>query len=754
MDLGKLVVSIEGDNSGLDKALKQSVNSVDQAVGQIAGAVGLGAAAWKGMDLAIQGIKFNTMMESAQTSFGIMLGSVDEAKAKLSELKYLADHSPLTFSGVTAATTTLLQFGVAGDQVIPTVKMLGDVAGGNEQRMQQLALAFAQVSAAGKIQGQDLLQMINAGYNPLMTISQKTGESMAELRKRMEQGGISAQEVADAFKTVTSEGGQFFGMMESKAKTLEGSFTTLGDASATFLGRTTQAFSGPLLAGVQTLTNLLNMIPGEFGAIALTVGTVTAGVGAFALGVGALTPAFAALGVTINIALLPLLGVTATIAAIGTAVVLVGKAWADAIPKEERIKQLTAQFMDQGKTFREATILARQLVDDNEKNAELTKTMAKNYQDYYSAQVKVAEEQKKADESRANSQKQLTAQLKVYDDLARAGIVSEQDALKEKVKIRQKIIDSIKDEAVKKGAITDSDKAAIRFQLDAINEYTAAIDLANLRLTQGTDFTNVLATATKQVGFGISANVALLTAQKDVLQIELEKTSAITDQYMRQEALAQDNLDTVKDVALALGKTTISMSDLGTTFSGAFKDANKTLKEMDLEAFRKSVVSTGDLVKSSLVDSFMQWGSALKKGEDAWKGIGDIAKKVLVGILQGIAGQLAGLAVVHALALDFVGAGIALAAAAAAGTAAGVVSAFADGTDSAPGGIALVGERGPELVNLPKGSQVIPNQQTESLLKGGNTYTINVQSNAPLDPIETARMVKQTMQSLAFRGVA
>lgn len=36
---------------------------------------------------------------------------------------------------------------------------------------------------------------------------------------------------------------------------------------------------------------------------------------------------------------------------------------------------------------------------------------------------------------------------------------------------------------------------------------------------------------------------------------------------------------------------------------------------------------------------------------------------------------------------------------------------FANGTNSAPGGLAWVGERGPELVNLPRGSQVIPNHR-------------------------------------------
>jgi len=56
----------------------------------------------------------------------------------------------------------------------------------------------------------------------------------------------------------------------------------------------------------------------------------------------------------------------------------------------------------------------------------------------------------------------------------------------------------------------------------------------------------------------------------------------------------------------------------------------------------------------------------------------------------------------------------------------GFLPAFATGTNSAPGGMALVGENGPELVNLPKGSQVIPNNKM-----GGGT-TVNV-INAPPD---------------------
>jgi hypothetical protein len=45
-------------------------------------------------------------------------------------------------------------------------------------------------------------------------------------------------------------------------------------------------------------------------------------------------------------------------------------------------------------------------------------------------------------------------------------------------------------------------------------------------------------------------------------------------------------------------------------------------------------------------------------------------------------------------------------------------NAFATGTSFAPGGMALVGERGPELVSLPQGSKVIPNGKTNSMMQG------------------------------------
>lgn len=74
---------------------------------------------------------------------------------------------------------------------------------------------------------------------------------------------------------------------------------------------------------------------------------------------------------------------------------------------------------------------------------------------------------------------------------------------------------------------------------------------------------------------------------------------------------------------------------------------------------------------------------------------------------------------------------------------------FAEGTNFAPGGMALVGEQGAELVNLPRGSQVIPNDKTRDML-GSNT-TVNLNVNVGMyagTDIEKRKIAKALYQSL------
>lgn len=221
---GALYFATGIDNSGLYKDAEQAkeyLNSIVSYAKKTGVALGAVFSVGALKQFAGEVINVRGEMQMLETSFQVLLGG-NGVKGFLNELKQFAVESPLTLSGVTSAAQTLLGFNVAAEDVIPTIKQLGDISMGNEQRFQSLALAFAQMSANGKLMGQDLLQMISAGFNPLQEISAKTGKSISELKNEMEKGAISSEMVAEAFKSATSEGGRFYGMTQKQAEGIKG----------------------------------------------------------------------------------------------------------------------------------------------------------------------------------------------------------------------------------------------------------------------------------------------------------------------------------------------------------------------------------------------------------------------------------------------------------------------------------------------------------------------------------------------------
>lgn len=196
------------------------------------------------------GINFNRSMEDYTTNFTTMLGgSVDLAKAKVEELQAFASSTPFAMEELAQGTQTLLAFGIESEYTTEVLRMLGDVALGDKQKFQSLSLVFGQVMSQGKLMGGDLLQMINAGFNPLQVISEKTGQSMSELKDQMSKGAISAAMVAEAFKIATSEGGQFYQGMASASQTFSGIWSTLQDNATALLG----SFFAPIADGLKWL---------------------------------------------------------------------------------------------------------------------------------------------------------------------------------------------------------------------------------------------------------------------------------------------------------------------------------------------------------------------------------------------------------------------------------------------------------------------------------------------------------------------
>lgn len=217
IDKGSISVS---DFSGSLVGLSTKAGAVAAAVGAVTAVIGV---------VVSKAVQARREMESMEISFSVLTGSMAKSKQLVGQMKALGAISPLQTKDIAKAGQTLMGFGVDVSKVMPILKQLSDISMGDSQRFQSLSLAFAQMSASERLMGQDLNQMINAGFNPLQIISEKTGKSIGQLKDEMSKGKISSSDVAQAFAEATQEGGKFYGMTEKLGKSLNGMFNQQQD---------------------------------------------------------------------------------------------------------------------------------------------------------------------------------------------------------------------------------------------------------------------------------------------------------------------------------------------------------------------------------------------------------------------------------------------------------------------------------------------------------------------------------------------
>lgn len=242
-------------------------------------------------------IRVRSEMQMMEASFETLLQSAPKAAKMIAEMREFALQSPLELTHVTNAAQTLIGFGVDAEKTMDILRQLGDVSMGNSDRFQRLALVYAQTQAAGKLMGQDLLQMINAGFNPLQVISEKTGKSIGELKDMMSNGAISAEMVADAFKTVTEEGGKFYGMTQKQAEGIAGLKASLQDAFVDMYNKIGESQEGVIVSGYKMATSIVE----NYETIGRMLGVLIAGYGSYRTALIAVAAAQKAVTISGNI---------------------------------------------------------------------------------------------------------------------------------------------------------------------------------------------------------------------------------------------------------------------------------------------------------------------------------------------------------------------------------------------------------------------------------------------------------------------
>lgn len=265
------------DTDRLGGALFRAGGLAKGALGSVARYTALAATGIAGATAGAVGFGLKTAasMETARIGFTTMLGSAEKAQAFLGDLQKFAATTPFEFPELQTAASSLISAGISADKVIPIMTSLGNATAGmgtGSEGVQRATVALQQMSAAGRITGEDLNQLRDAGIPVFDLLAAATGKSVKQVAELAQKGKLGARELEQLMGALESGKGleRFNGLMEAQSKTLSGVFSTMKDTIAMGLADTVQ----PL---VPILTELAPRVAEGIGR---ALGTITTGAGA------------------------------------------------------------------------------------------------------------------------------------------------------------------------------------------------------------------------------------------------------------------------------------------------------------------------------------------------------------------------------------------------------------------------------------------------------------------------------------------
>lgn len=253
-------------NDGQLKTAEKKVAKFKQKLKDIGKVVGLSILA-----IGAVAIKAASDMEMLNTQFEVMLGSAEKAADLMEELKEFAATTPFALNDLAKGTQNLLAFGVPLEEVVDTMRMLGDTAGGNREKLNSLVLAFGKVQTKGKVSMEEINMIAERGVPIIGTLVDQLGVTEQQFFKLVSAGKIGREEIKQAFKTMTSEGGIFFEGMKKQSLTFAGLVSTMRDNITLVLAEIGGKLLPTMKIVVQKITELFQGSLGQIIANLLSV---------------------------------------------------------------------------------------------------------------------------------------------------------------------------------------------------------------------------------------------------------------------------------------------------------------------------------------------------------------------------------------------------------------------------------------------------------------------------------------------------
>lgn len=461
-----------------------SVNTVQGFVGQIAEVRG--------------------QFELSQRSLEAILQNKPKADEIFNKTVELAVKSPFRIKDLVDYTRQLSAYRIESDKLYDTTKRLADVSAGLGVDMGRLILAYGQVKAAAYLRGSEVRQFTEAGINMYGELQQYFKEvkgeayTTAQIVDMISKRKVTFEDVEAIFKRMTDKGGTFYNMQKIQAETLQGKISNLKDAFDVMLNDIGKSNEGTFKGLISSVTELLNswrtivnvakIFAGLLASIYVTTKLTNGAWGQTAANIMA---SHKRLGV-FKALMAALTGYTGKLASAFTAL---GNTFKASLP----LAALTAVIA-----------LVQELVSVNN---EYKEAMAKNTEEYYTAQVRVEEIDA---EAKTNIQKALQDLVKEMNqkgfEVTTGVNISEEEARKQYdifIKDYQEFLDNMRaidakyEANKKKGWLMGDDDIETDMQ-----EYTSSMGEF---LQKGDDIRSILAQVSKE-------SVNLTDSQKEMFK--------------------------------------------------------------------------------------------------------------------------------------------------------------------------------------------------------------------------------------------
>ena len=195
-----------------DEIVKSLTDSLKRTAAEIGGLVAIKRF---GSDV----IEATGKMQQLQVALSTILQDKSKADQLIAEIVQFAAKTPFNLDDVATGAKQLLAYGSSADNVVKELSMLGDVASGLQIPIGQLIYLYGTLRTQGRAMTVDIRQFAGRGIPIFEELAKVLGVSKDQVGELVKEGKVGFKEVEQAFKNMTSEGGEFANLMESSAGT-------------------------------------------------------------------------------------------------------------------------------------------------------------------------------------------------------------------------------------------------------------------------------------------------------------------------------------------------------------------------------------------------------------------------------------------------------------------------------------------------------------------------------------------------------